>query len=234
MESVCTPRRPSSLNRAISPPSSKIGILTSQNSSFAPFALGFKEDLRKRGYGAEIFNNHEEISSDYDVIFVLSYFRKIPADALRRHPHNLVVHASDLPCGRGWAPFFWQILEGKSKIPIVLFEATEELDAGPIYLKDAIVLEGHELHDELRSLQAHKCIELCLRFLSENPKPIPQSGEPSFYRRRTRDDSELDIDKPLKELFNNLRIASNDNYPAFFRICDHKYVVRIFKDERSR
>jgi methionyl-tRNA formyltransferase len=220
------------MNRAISPASSKIGILTSQTSSFAPFALGLKEDLHKRGYVAEVFNNHEEISSDYNIVFILSYFRKIPADALRRHLHNLVVHASDLPRGRGWAPFFWQILEKKNKIPIVLFEATEELDAGPIYLKDAIVLEGHELHDELRSKQAHKCIELCLRFLSENPKPVSQRGEPSFYRKRTQDDGELDIDKPLRELFNNLRIASNDNYPAFFRIHDHKYVIQVFKERR--
>lgn len=42
----------------------------------------------------------------------------------------------------------WQILEGASSIPITLFEAVADLDAGPIHLQQEITLHGHELVDE--------------------------------------------------------------------------------------
>ena len=70
------------------------------------------------------------------------------ADQLALHRYNLVVHESALPQGQGWSPMTWQILEGASSIPITLFEAVADLDAGPIHLQQQITLQGHELVDE--------------------------------------------------------------------------------------
>ena len=64
-----------------------------------------------------------------------------------------MVHESDLPEGRGMSPFTWQILEGKSVIPVTLLEATKELDAGKVYGKINVKLNGSELIDEWRELQ---------------------------------------------------------------------------------
>ena len=141
-----------------------------------------------------------------------------------------------MPQGKGWAPLFWQILEGRNKIPIVLFDATPEVDAGDIYIKDYIRLEGHELHDEIRRLQAQKSIEMCLYFLEnyENFKPINQSGKETYYARRTPKDSELEIDKSICEQFNLLRIVKNDEFPAFFLHQGCKYFVKIFKEENCK
>lgn len=61
-----------------------------------------------------------------DLAFFLSFGRKVPVEVLAGHKHNLVVHASDLPRGRGWSPLTWQILEGKNRFPITLFEAADE------------------------------------------------------------------------------------------------------------
>ena len=49
----------------------------------------------------------------------------------------------------------WQVLEGASSIPITLFEAVVELDAGPIYLQQQITLQGPELMEECHP--AGKC-----------------------------------------------------------------------------
>jgi methionyl-tRNA formyltransferase len=57
----------------------------------------------------------------------------------------------------------------------------------------------------------------------------PQAGLPTYYKRRTPEDSELDPDKPLRDQFNLLRVADNDQYPAFFRHLGHKYVLKIEK-----
>ncbi|WP_253489886.1 hypothetical protein [Methanocalculus alkaliphilus] len=58
-----------------------------------------------------------------DICFYLSYGKIINATLLSRHSNNLVVHASDLPRGRGWSPMTWKIIEGENDIPVTLFEA---------------------------------------------------------------------------------------------------------------
>jgi len=82
----------------------------------------------------------------------------------------------------------WQILEGKTSIPVTLFEATAELDAGPIYLQQQIELQGYELVDEWRSLQAQATLDLCLLWFDRFREVVAaaqlQSGEESYYSRR--------------------------------------------------
>ena len=209
----------------------KLAILTSETSWFVPYAKQLSKILRERKLLAKVFFDHKNISEEFEVVFILSYFKIIPPKFLLMHRHNIVVHESDLPKGKGWAPLFWQILEGKNKIPIVLFEASENVDDGDIYLKDFLIFEGHELYDEIREKQAKKTIELCLRFIDdyEKLKPKKQRGKSTFYRRRTPADSELDINKTIKEQFNLLRIVNNENFPAFFYHKGHKYIIKIYK-----
>jgi methionyl-tRNA formyltransferase len=211
----------------------KIAVLTSEQSWFVPYSFKLVHILRDKGYNSELFYKHEDITNDYEIVFILSYFRIIKNEFLKRHKHNIVVHGSDLPKGKGWAPIFWQILENKNEVPITLFEANENVDDGHVYLKDVIYYEGHELNGEIREKQAKKTIELCLDFLEkyENISPTPQEGLSTYYRKRNPNDSELDLNKSLKEQVNLLRIVNNEDFPAFFYYKGHKYIIKIFKDE---
>ena len=206
-----------------------IVVLTSAKSWFVPYAERFAAELGTRGYNAQLLTDHTEIPGTTHIVFILSYFRIIPSVHLGKNRLNLVVHESDLPKGKGWAPMFWQVLEGKNEIPVTLFEADEHTDNGRIWFKDVIQLRGDELHDELRHLQAEKSVEMCLKFLEEldGIEPKEQEGESTFYPRRTPKDSELDTSKSIDELFNQLRIASNEDYPAFFMKNGVKYVLQI-------
>jgi methionyl-tRNA formyltransferase len=116
--------------------------------------------------------------------------------------------------------------------PFMLFEGTPRMDDGDIYIKDYITLNGDELVDEIRMMQANKTLELCLRFIQENKtlSPIKQSGTETFYQKRNPEHSELDINKTISEQFNLLRIVDNEDYPAFFIFNDKKYIVKIYKD----
>lgn len=46
--------------------------------------------------------------------------------------------------------------------------------------------------------------------------PWGRRGEESFYSRRMLKDSELDVNKSIREQFNLLRVADNNKYSAFF------------------
>jgi len=206
-----------------------VGILTSDRSWFIPYGKDFVSRLKEKKYHARLFFDHRMISKNYEIVFILSYFNKIEKEYLGQYKHALVVHESNLPFGKGWAPLFWQILEGKNKIPVVLFQATDDLDGGDVYIKDYIQLGGWELHDEIRAKQAKKTIELCLKFLEnyENLKPLKQEGDVTSYRKRSPQDSELDIEKSIKSQFDLLRIVDNEKFPAFFKYKGKKYILKI-------
>jgi len=207
----------------------RIAVLCSPDSWFKPYAEILVASLTNKGFQCVLFFDHKDVPEEFEVVFILSYFRIVPAQYLRLHKHNLVVHESDLPNGRGWAPLFWQILEGKNRIPVVLIEATDKIDEGPIYIRDHIELNGVELHHELRKKQAEKALEMCIRFIDEYDylKPIPQEGIATTYRKRNPSDSELDPDKTIRNQFNLLRIVSNEEFPAFFSVDGKKYILRI-------
>ncbi|UYQ92429.1 formyltransferase family protein [Chitinophaga horti] len=166
-----------------------------------------------------------------DVCFLLSCRRIISQGYLDRNSHNIVIHASDLPRGKGFSPLQWQVFAGMNEIPLTLFEAVEGLDAGPYYMKDMLVLEGTELYDEMRRKLGNKIIEMSLSYI-ENFDPqdtgTAQSGEETVFPRRRKADDMLDIDKSIREQFNHLRIADNEQHPLWFTYQGKEYIVKIF------
>ena len=208
----------------------KITILVDNESWILPYAQSLCREIKKLGSECVIFRSVEELTAGW-INFVLGCVHILPAPALRKFEHNLIVHESNLPAGKGFSPTTWQILEGRKTIPVCLFEATEAVDAGDVWIRDAITLDGTELHDEWRDLLGLKTIELCLRFINEHEtiKPEKQTGKESFYPRRTGKDSELSVDKTIAEQFNLLRVADSQRYPAYFYINGHKYILSIRK-----
>lgn len=208
----------------------KIAILTSPNQWFIPYA----EELCNKIKNSILFFNHEYIGESFDIVFILSYHRIINEKNLLKNKHNIVIHASDLPNGKGWAPMFWQVLEGKNNIIFSMFEASDGVDNGNIYMKEKLHLTGYELNEELRYKQANFIIKMCLNFYSQYDTykiAIKQSGNESFYKKRTAKDSELNINKTIDEQFNLLRIVDNKNYPAFFYKNNKKYILKIEEDK---
>ena len=142
-----------------------------------------------------------------------------------------MVHESDLPKGRGFAPVQWQILEGKADISVCLLEVSDEVDAGNIFEKMILSLDGSELYEEIRQKQAVVTFELISRFIEKYPNLNfeAQQGMPTFYRRRNPSDSQLDLDKTIRDQFNLLRICNNDDWPAFFELDGVRYTLKIDK-----
>ena len=208
----------------------KVQILVdNRNSWIIPFAKEITQEITDRyNTKANLIHEHQDVEEG-DVLFLLScekIFKK-----LHLNKHNLVIHESDLPQGKGWSPVTWQVLEGLHKIPITLFEAQESVDSGMIYYQDEIALDGGELLPEIKDKQGQKTKELILKFLDDYPEihGREQSGEESFYPRRRPEDSALDVDKTIKEQFNLLRVCDNERYPAFFTMNGKKYVIKIYK-----
>ncbi|MES2394593.1 MAG: formyltransferase family protein [Bacteroidota bacterium] len=207
-------------------------LVDNPKSWIVPYSQKLKTELENKGFLCKLIHQHNDIEKG-DILILLSCEKIL--ENLTLNKYNLVVHESELPKGKGWSPLTWQILEGKNKIPVTLFQANEKVDSGVIYGHVIIELDGTELVDDLREKQANATRELLLNFLAAYPtvKGKEPEGEESFYLRRKPEHSQLDINKTIAEQFNLLRVCDNERYPAFFLIKGVKYTLKIFKEDET-
>jgi len=166
-----------------------------------------------------------------DFLFLVSCQQIVGRDVRGKYRHTLVLHASDLPRGRGMSPHIWQVLEGASRIVVTLLNAEDSVDSGDIWHQVEFSLAGTELHDEINARLFKAELELMDWALAscDRASPRPQAGTPSSYRKRTPADSAIDPTRPLAESFDLLRVADPDRYPAYFEYRGQKYRIRIEK-----
>lgn len=208
----------------------KITILTDNPNSWV---MPYVEELKTKLIDHDVSHvlNIDDIKQG-DLMLILSCEKIIRKPHLNQHKSNIVVHPSDLPKGKGWSPLAWQILEGKNSIPVSLFEANEEVDAGEVYIVRNIELNGSELNEEIKDKQGKLMIDLISEYISEfkSIQGKSQIGEESYYRRRTKEDNRIDIDKSIRDQFSLLRIVDNERYPAHFELNGETYIIKIFKE----
>ena len=186
--------------------------------------------LEFKNYSINNFFRADEVL-DFDIVFLLGYTKILSNQFLQCNKLTLVVHESDLPKGKGFAPIQWQLLEGQSEIKVSLIEATDNVDSGDIFLQSIITFDGTELYEEIREKQAIATINIISEFLKLYPNitRTKQVGNETFYPKRKSADGELDISKTLQENFNLLRVGNNDAWPSFFYFKGVKYVLKISK-----
>ena len=215
----------------------QIMLVVNRESWIFPFVKKLLTQIKQGGHRVRLIHDLSKMEAG-DMAFFLSWEKIVPEALLALHVHNLVVHESALPKGRGWSPLTWQILQGRKKVPITLFEAQKDVDSGPIYLQRVMKFRGDELVSELRQVQGKKTIELVMKFVGKyaqnhHVKGKKQKGRATYYPKRRPKDSELDPQKTLRQLFNQLRVVDNEKYPAFFWHKGRKYVLKISKEDEK-
>lgn len=206
----------------------RITVLNDTIGWMTPYCRELCRRIEEAGDQATLIHRADELTAG-DVAFLLGCTRLIDAEQLALHARNLVVHASELPKGRGFSPLKWLVQEGCNTIPVTLLEAVVECDAGPIYETRYLNFEGFELLDEMQSALGECSTALCLNFLAAADPPVgrAQSGEPTFYSRRGEEHQRLDPEKTIAEQFHVLRTVDNDRFPAFFEYLDQTYELTV-------
>lgn len=209
-------------------------IIDNPNSWFHDYVSMLISVLKRYDRSPHYLKKSSEIKNG-DILFILSCDKVLKKEELSRNKNNIVIHAGDLPKDRGWSPLTWQVERGKNSIPITLFEAFADVDAGKYYLKASIKLNGTELIDEIREKQTKMTIKMIKKYLSRYPmKTKSQRGGPSYNRKRMQDDYKLDINKSIASQFNKMRVADNERYPLYFIKGNNKYILKIYKKEELK
>jgi methionyl-tRNA formyltransferase len=186
---------------------------------------------------AEIVNSTEELRDSGNFLFLVSCTDIVNSDIRSRFSHCLVLHASDLPKGRGWSPHIWEIIKGSNVLTLSLLEAEDKVDSGRIWLKKDVNLDGSELYDEINNKLFTAEVELMQRALSEHETITPYDQDleisPYYFPKRTPDDSQVDINKSILDEFNLLRVCDDERFPAFFELNGQRYTIKLEKLELS-
>lgn len=206
-------------------------LCTNRNHPVVARLRQWSDDMTTRGHKVSLCFDKKDLDRG-DLLFLVSCAQIIRDSERSRFGAVLVLHASDLPHGRGWSPHVWAIVGGASTITVCLLEARDPVDSGDVWGRITFTLDGHELLDEINEKLFAAELALMTRAVEAGGRlvPTPQVGEPGApLRLRTPDDSRLDPSRSLADQFDLLRVVDNDRYPAFFDHRGHRYLLRIEK-----
>lgn len=127
----------------------------------------------------------------------------------------VVFHMTDLPFGRGGSPLQNLIVRGIEETKISALRVVKEIDAGPIYFKKGLKLDGSAEEIFRRS---SKIIfgQMIPEILEKQCIPKEQTGDIVSFERRKPEQSELKSDMPINVIYDYIRMLDAEGYPNAF------------------
>jgi len=201
----------------------KIGIVGSRSDCFSKIL-----DKEKIQYDKI---KVRQIDSSYDLIFESGLYRIIPPEILKLPKIGIFgTHETPLPEGRGFCPLQWSVLNKREHIVVTLYKLDENVDNGKIVnqtYKPIANLDTIKILDQKRKEGISEGFQLFIDELRQGFIVLrDQTGTPSYSEQRTPDSCELDVSKRLADLWDEIRICNNEEYPAWFMIDDTKIIIK--------
>lgn len=172
-----------------------------------------------------------------DILFLVSCNSIVSKKYRDKYKFSLVLHASDLPKGRGWSPHIWEICAGKNILQLCLLNAEDAVDSGDIWLRKEINIPEYSLWDEINHILFKAELELMDEFLRNNHTLLPlkqdESMGLSYHPRRLPINSRIDPKKSIESQFNLIRVADPKRYPAYFEMygCYYRLILERIDGE---
>lgn len=160
-------------------------------------------------------------------VFFLHWSDRIPRE-IHENFECVLFHMTDLPYGRGGTPLQNLILNGFNHTKLSAFKCTSEMDAGPVYLKKLLTLNGtaQEIYERATLLSEEMIVEI----IQNRIQPIEQCGDAVLFERRKPSDSNLETISEPDMAYDFIRMLDAEGYPhAFIEFGD---VVVRFRNAR--
>jgi methionyl-tRNA formyltransferase len=146
-------------------------------------------------------------------IFFLHWSWKVP-DSLIAERECVCFHMTDVPFGRGGSPLQNLIARGIRHTRLSALRMTAEIDAGPVYCKRDLCLEGGA--EEIYFRANLTAAELIREIVIQRMEPSPQSGEVVAFKRRRSSESRIPHVHGLPGLHDFIRMLDAEHYPHAF------------------
>lgn len=172
-----------------------------------------------------------------EILFLISCSEIINANDRAQYEACLVLHASDLPKGRGWSPHIWALVQGAEAITLTMLEADDKVDSGRIWRKVRISVPKHALWDEINHLLFTAELDMidCAvqNYALVTPQAQTGTDEATYYPKRTPQDSQIDPHKSISEQFDLIRLCDPNRFPAYFEHMGQRYILKLEKSNEQ-
>ena len=146
-------------------------------------------------------------------IFFPHWSHIIPAE-IHQNYECIIFHMTDLPYGRGGSPLQNLIVNKVKCTKISALRCVKELDAGPIYLKKDLSLHGTA--EEIYQRAGLIIMEMIKEIISKNITPTPQKGNPTVFKRRKPEESNINHISDIDSIYDYIRMLDAKGYPQAF------------------
>ena len=179
-------------------------------------------------FEVSITESFPEYPAEFRLIVPWSY-RKVIKRASQAG-NVVVMHSSNLPEGRWWAPIYHAFSEQKSEYIISGVLAADDVDTGDIVVRARFPIEPSYTASFIRALDKELSVVLVAMILrhwpESNPAGVNQVGVGTYRPRRYPIDNGIDLSLPLADLLPHLRGVEPAS-PAFFLYRNVKYLIEI-------
>lgn len=148
-----------------------------------------------------------------DYVFFVHWSWRIPATVYDAF-ECIGFHMTDLPFGRGGSPLQNLIVRGIRETRLSAFRIGAEMDAGAIYLKRPLPLDGRA--QDIFERASDMAFDMIDEIVERRPVPSPQEGTPVIFERRTPEESRISGGQSLEQLYDFIRMLDAEGYPAAF------------------
>ena len=192
-------------------------LIVSEKSWNSSLAENLKKDLPNFNW-YHIKKKDDFIRSEVDkispkVIFIPHWSYLIKDDIFQNY-ECIVFHITDLPFGRGGSPLQNLISRGIYNTKISAIRVSKEIDAGPIFLKKNLNLDGtaQEIFN-----RANKIIKSMIKIIIKKKIiPIQQEGKTTIFKRRTPKMSQINNINSIVNLYDHIRMLDAEGYPKAY------------------
>jgi len=146
-------------------------------------------------------------------VFFPHWSWRVPSDITTRF-ECICFHMADVPYGRGGSPLQNLIVRGHVSTMLTALHMVEDLDAGPVYLKRPLSLEGRA--EDIFAQAADLAFDMMAEIAEKEPVPVAQQGEPVVFPRRTPSESALPQGGTPAALYDFIRMLDAPTYPKAF------------------
>ena len=101
---------------------------------------------------------------------------------------------------------------------------SNKIDAGPIFLKKNISLNGNL--DQIFERISSTIVKMVEILIKKKIKPVEQKGKVFFFKRFKKKESEIKNEKNIIEIYNKIRMLDSEEYPkAYIKINKFKFYL---------
>jgi methionyl-tRNA formyltransferase len=153
----------------------------------------------------------ERLQPDY--LFFLHWSWKVAPEIIERF-ECVNFHMTDVPYGRGGSPLQNLIMRGIQETTLSAIRMTDEMDAGPVYLKEPLSLDGtaEKIYVRASDLAAG----MIKRIVEERLVPVEQQGVPTYFTRRAPSESRIPAGLKPEGIYDFIRMLDAEGYPRAF------------------